>query len=70
MSYKPVDLKVEGVIGKGKVSGCGRVLRRLTTREGETVYITILAYHMPDAEVRSMSPSSPMGSKRSRCLRG
>ena len=60
VSYEPVDLEVKGVAGKGKVAGVGRVLRRLTTRDGDTVYITTIAYHMPGAEVRLMSPQSAL----------
>ena len=58
INYTPVDLKVTGVTGNGKVAGRGTVLRRFTTRKGEDIFVPSMAYHMPGAEIRLMSPQS------------
>ena len=40
IDYTPVDLKVTGVTGNGKVAGRGTVLRRFTTRKGEDISLS------------------------------
>ena len=58
LDYQKVDLDVKAVGSVGKIVGFGTVLYRLKTRCGHFVYRPGLAYHMPSADIRLMSPQA------------
>ena len=61
LTYTPLtNTVVQGVNAKSQIKGVGLVLYKLTTRSGRTIFRVSVAYHMPDADIRLLSPQVHM----------
>lgn len=56
--YEEVDLKVRDVTSESRVKGMGIVLYRMKATNGQICYLPCIAYHLPQTDVRLISPQS------------
>ncbi|KAL7459520.1 hypothetical protein ACHAWC_011291, partial [Mediolabrus comicus] len=57
LTYTPVsNTVVQGINAKSEIAGVGLVMYRFTTRSGRTIFRPSIAYHMPSADIRLLSP--------------
>jgi len=58
INYEEVEIEVQDIAHKNKVVGVGTVMWKLTATNSDTVYMPLVCYHLPTADIRLMSPQS------------
>ena len=58
IDYQEVDIDVQDIAHTNKVVGVGTVMWKLTATNRDTVYLPLLCYHLPKADICLLSPQS------------
>ncbi len=58
LTYEECDITVKAVANDNKVIGMGIVLYKMPATNGDTCFVPGIAYHMPDCNIRLLSPQS------------
>ncbi len=58
IDYEEVDIDVQDIAHTNKVVGVGTVMWKLTATNRDTVYLPLLCYHLPNADICLLSPQS------------
>jgi hypothetical protein len=56
IDYVEVDFEIRDVTKANKVSGIGTTLHRFVDDKGGVIYLPMVAYHLPNTDVRLFSP--------------
>ncbi len=58
LTYEECNITVKAVANDNKVIGMGLVLYKMPATNGDICYVPGIAYHMPDCNIRLLSPQS------------
>ena len=58
LTYEECDITVKAVASNNKVVGMGIVLYKMPATNGDTCFVPGIAYHMPECDIRLLSPQS------------